>query len=149
MIYFARMCSLDAVKIGFTGRIAPEARLAELEYQFGTGIELLGVARGQPFHERRLHRWFAPLWLCGELFKPHPFLLSYAERSARNYPVDQLLGFAGDDLATHKWQDDAFGRDICVRCGLSRDRNAAIDLMQRPCPDGSRRQLRLAPDAAA
>ena len=86
MIYFAKIRRLGLIKIGCTHQPIRQ-RLVQLESQFGSRVELLGVKEGSYDAEDKLHRAFSHLRVGhsnSELFRPDHGLLRFIFKHSWN-----------------------------------------------------------------
>ena len=89
-IYYLRAGEDGPIKIGFT-KGNPSDRITVLQTGCPYPIIFLGAQHGTQVEERRLHREYAPYWLSGEWFKPHPTLLLDI--------MERLSPYSGDTIA--------------------------------------------------
>lgn len=81
-VYFARLLSRDAVKIGVTSNL--DERLKALPYTLQTPVELVGVIDGDGVTERVVHQQFRAHSLSGEVFLWSPIEAAVRDMISRN-----------------------------------------------------------------
>lgn len=85
MIYFLKDPKTRLCKIGRTIRL--EVRRRQLNHEFDTTFELLGVISEEKFSEVGLHRLFRHLRQYREMFLPDPVLLRFIKEHAESWDI--------------------------------------------------------------
>lgn len=81
-VYFARLMSRDAVKIGVTADV--EHRIKQLPYTLNSAVELIGAIDGDGVAERVVHHQLRAHCLSGEIFHWSPIEPTVRDLIARN-----------------------------------------------------------------